>query len=69
MNNLLLKTINCTEDYDNHYKLAKIMNLNVNRNMHPIILRAYVISNLDKLEILNKNYIISSESIEVKIKK
>ena len=69
MNNLLLKTINCTEDYDNHYKLAKIMNLNVNRNMHPIILRAYVISNLDKLEILNKNYIISSENIEVNIKK
>lgn len=69
MNNLLLKTINCTEDYNNHYKLAKIMNLNVNRNMHPIILRAFVISNLDKLEIINKNYILSSENIEVNIKK
>tara|TARA_X000000368_G_C22645256_1_gene542833 strand:+ start:261 stop:506 length:246 start_codon:yes stop_codon:yes gene_type:complete len=77
MNNLLIKTILCTEDYENHYKLAKLMDLDVNRNMHPIILRAYVISNIDKLynlnnlnnlHNLNKNEIIDSKNINIVIK-
>tara|TARA_B100001063_G_C16398245_1_gene373555 strand:+ start:132 stop:350 length:219 start_codon:yes stop_codon:yes gene_type:complete len=68
MNNLLMKTILCTEDYENHYKLAKLMDLDVNRNMHPIILRAYVISNIDKLHNLNNNKIIDSKNINIVIK-
>ena len=68
MNNLLIKTILCTEDYENHYKLAKLIDLDVNRNMHPIILRAYVISNLDKLYNLNKTEIIDSKNINIVIK-
>ena len=68
MNNLLMKTILCAEDYENNYQLAKSMNLDVNRNMHPIILRAYVISNLDKLYDLNNNKIIDSKNINIGIK-
>jgi len=65
MNNLLIKVLECTEDYENHYKLATMMNLDVNRNMHPIIIRAYIISNIDKIIKIDNDEINYSENINL----